>query len=163
MRKVTLLIAVTFYLAACNITPQTPKNTVTEYKQTVIETVGENIGYAESTLSIDGMSCEIMCGNMIKDELKKFDGVELVSIDFNAERNENYCTVKYQQSSQTPEKFVEAVEALNKGAYEVSTVKTSVWVEKTENPTEENKGETASISPSDLIPGIFSVFSYVFK
>jgi copper chaperone CopZ len=163
MKKIAFFISTILLVGACSSNSEEVKTEI-NYSETIIETVGENKGMAESTIEIKGMSCEIMCGTTIKNAVSELSGIAMVDIDFDMERETNFCKVKFDQTI-TPEIIVAKIESLNKGAYQVLGVKTDKWIEKQEveqsEDTEEQK--TAYINLGDLIPSVFQVVTTVLK
>ncbi len=87
---------------------------------TVTEVPAENLQTA--SFSIEGMSCAIGCAKTIEKNLAKLDGVQKASVDFDTKT----ATIEFDSSKQSPEKFVEVVEAAADGkTYKVSDVKSS--------------------------------------
>lgn len=164
MKKIAFFISTILLVSACSSSSEEAK-TEANYSETIIETVGENKGLAESIIEIKGMSCEIMCGTTIKNAVSELSGITMVDIDFDMERETNFCKVKFDQASLTPEAIVAKIESLNKGAYQVLAVKTDKWVEKQEGKQSENSEEqkTAYINLGDLIPSVFHVVTTVLK
>ena len=164
MKKLAFLLSTVLIAGACSNTTEQTKAPV-NYSETVIETVGENKGMAASTIEIKGMSCEIMCGTTIKNGVSELSGIALVDIDFDMERETNFCTVKFEQTALTPKEITAKIESLNKGAYQVLEVKTNKWVEKNTSEQIDNTEEekTAYINLGDLIPSVFHVVTTVLK
>jgi copper chaperone CopZ len=166
MKQVVLILGVVVLMGSCS---STDKNTIQKeivYSETVIETVGENKGFAESTIEIKGMSCEIMCGTAIRKGVSELAGVEIATIDFDVERESNFCTVKFDNSLLTPIEISAKIQSLNKGAYQVLSVETSKWVGKVnseEFSSENDDKKSAYISLGDIIPSIFNVLTRVIK
>jgi len=163
MKKIAFFISTILLVGACSSNGEDAK-TETNYSETIIETVGENKGMAESTIEIKGMSCEIMCGSTIKNAVSELSGIAMVDIDFDMERETNFCKVKFDQTL-TPAVIVAKIESLNKGAYQVLDVKTDKWIEKqeVEQPEDAEKQKTAYINLGDLIPSVFHVVTTVLK
>lgn len=164
MKKLAFLLSTVIIAGACSNSADQAKVPV-NYSETIIETVGDNKGMAESTIEIKGMSCEIMCGTTIKNGVSELSGIALVDIDFDMERETNFCKVKFEQSSLSPNEIVAKIESLNKGAYKVLAVKTNKWIEKDDAEQEVNtdESETAYINLGDLIPSVFHVVTTVLK
>lgn len=75
-----------------------------------------------ASFTIDGMTCEIGCAKTIERKLAGMDGVSNATVDF---KNKT-ATVEFDSAKQTPEKIVEAVEAVADGkTYKVSNLKSS--------------------------------------
>lgn len=75
-----------------------------------------------ASFNIDGMTCEMGCAKTIESKLSGMDGVTNATVDF----GKKTATVEFDSAKQTPEKIVEAVEAVADGkTYKVSNVKSS--------------------------------------
>lgn len=77
---------------------------------------------ASVELSIEGMSCEQMCGGAISKGLEKIDGVASTEVEFNSENPVDKVTVKYDPTKVTAEEMTSKVEGLAGGAYKVKSV-----------------------------------------
>ena len=77
---------------------------------------------ATASFNIEGMSCAVMCASKIEKELAAMDGVQKATVDF----EKKTATIEYDNSKQTPEKFVEKVDGVADGkTYKVANVKSS--------------------------------------
>ncbi|HEX9979979.1 MAG TPA: heavy metal-associated domain-containing protein [Flavobacterium sp.] len=75
-----------------------------------------------ASFNIEGMSCAVGCAKTLEKKLSGMEGVQNASVDF----EKKTATVKYDSAKQSPESFVEAVEAAAGGkTYKVSNVKSS--------------------------------------
>lgn len=81
------------------------------------------VGKVETaSFDIDGMTCAMGCAKTIESKLAGMDGVTSATVDF----EKKTATVEFDSAKQTPEKIVEAVEAVADGkTYKVSNVKSS--------------------------------------
>ena len=91
--------------------------TTTPKKETVAAVKPET-----ATFNIEGMTCAVGCAKTIEEELSGLDGVQKASVDF----DKKTAIVEFDATLQTPEKIVEAVEAVADGkTYKVSNLKSS--------------------------------------
>ena len=77
---------------------------------------------ATADLSISGMTCEMMCGGMIKSALVKVPGVENTEIAFHDGDATGHAKVTYDPAKVDDTKLVEAVQALADGQYKVESI-----------------------------------------
>ncbi len=82
-----------------------------------------NVGLASVELSIEGMSCEQMCGGAICKGLEKIDGVASTDLKFSSDNPVDMVTVKFDPEKVSHEDMTAKVESLAGGAYKVKSVK----------------------------------------
>lgn len=70
-------------------------------------------------LSIEGMSCEMMCGGSIRKALAKLPGVDSTMIVFNEGDELDHAVVTYNEAEVSDAQLVEAIHALYDGQYTV--------------------------------------------
>lgn len=170
MKKTALYLGFALLISACS-SSNTSETTaiVTSYSETAEETTESKAGTTESTVEIKGMSCAIMCGNMIKDNVSGMTGVASVEIDFDQERATNFANVTYNAEQTSPKAIAEKIESLNDGSYKVIAVNTTNWIKAKVEEVEGNEEEveedetTAYININDILPSVFGVFTYVFN
>ena len=114
------------------------------------------------------MSCEKMCGGMIKKCLKGIDGIKNANIDFDPERQADFATVEFEPKKVTEKEMIAAIQKLNNGAYKVQSIEiitSEITYEKLEDgsieKTKKEKGPkvTALHTPSFQVPNIFGVLA----
>ena len=71
------------------------------------------------TFEIQGMSCEMMCGGSIRQELSETNAVEKCEFDFEDERKTNIVTVSYDQKKTTAKELIKIVTKMNEGQFKV--------------------------------------------
>lgn len=94
-----------------------------ENETTVSSQEQEEIVYfanTEADITIEGMSCEINCVSSVKKALRKVDGITSVEIDFDAERNGDYCKVQYDNAALNIQSIQTIIESVNNGEYKVT-------------------------------------------
>ena len=108
-----------FALAFINCKNETP-----EAKEvTPMETSKDTIAVADlktTSLSIEGMSCQVMCANTIETKLSESEGVQEAKVDF----ENKLATISFDATKQSPESLAKIVEAVAGGdTYTVSNIK----------------------------------------
>ncbi|MDQ3099880.1 MAG: hypothetical protein M3R08_00715 [Bacteroidota bacterium] len=83
-------------------------------------TDGTPVTFAD--LSIEGMSCEMMCGGSIKKALAKLPGIEQTEIKFVEGDERDHAIVTYDESKVTDAQMIEAIQGLHDGQYKVLAV-----------------------------------------
>lgn len=108
-----LVFSITLILTSCK----------KEESKAEISQKSEQIAKTEITsFEISGMTCEMGCAKTIENKLANLEGVQNVKVDFKSKT----ATIQYDAAKQTPEKFVETVEAFAGGkTYTVNNVKNS--------------------------------------
>ncbi|MFK7756099.1 MAG: heavy-metal-associated domain-containing protein [Flavobacteriales bacterium] len=109
MRSLAVLIVSVAMLFSCNST--TEKSTSNSSNLASIE------------LSIEGMSCEQMCGSAVCKGLEKIDGVASTDLEFSSDNPIDKVTVQFDPNKVTAEEMTSKVEGLAGGAYKVKSVK----------------------------------------
>ena len=123
VKKISFIALAAVLFVSCKDTSK-DGNIETPADSTATDTtqVKETAANLETTsFKIDGMTCPTGCAATIEQKLAKMDGVESAKVDF----ENKTATISFDASKQTPEKFVEKVEAIADGAYKVSDVKNS--------------------------------------
>ena len=111
-------LLITTLIAACsgNAPVEQAVSSVARTVNEVAITSGEPVTIAD--LSIDGMSCEQMCGGAIKKALAKL-GVQGTEIRMSEDDSPNHAIVTYNGSTLTDAQIIEAIQALHDGQYKV--------------------------------------------
>lgn len=86
----------------------------------VVVSSGEPVTMVD--LSIDGMSCEMMCGGAIKKALAKMPGVAATEIVFNEGDVLDHAVVTYNEAEVSDAELVSAIQALYDGQYKVKEI-----------------------------------------
>ncbi len=106
MKLLFSLLFCTVFLFACNDAPttKTPE------------------GLASVEFSIEGMSCEKMCGGAICKGLEKLEGVATTDLEFSSDNPVDKVTIEYDTDLVSVEDMKKKVEGLAGGAYAVKSV-----------------------------------------
>jgi copper chaperone CopZ len=118
---------------------------------------------ATADLGISGMTCEMMCGGMIKSALVKVPGVEKTEIVFHEGDKVGHAKVTYDPAKVDDTKFVETVQALADGQYKVESIAVVKQV-KSEKQAEckpagdsPGNGTCASLLPEVPMPSLVAM------
>lgn len=150
---------------------QAPAPQVAAGIERVVEEVAISSGspVTMADLSIDGMSCEMMCGGSIKKALALLPGVSGTEIKFIEGEERDHAVVTYDESKVSDAEMVEAIQKLHDGQYKVLAVKITKQVKgatttSTEGaPVEESK-QVSVLSPAAmLLPGILSLLTHLLR
>jgi copper chaperone CopZ len=117
LNKIALFAVFSLAFVSC-------KNEATEVKEaTPIESSKDTIAIADlktTSLSIEGMSCQVMCANAIESKLSGSEGVQEAKVDF----ENKLATISFDATKQSPESLSKIVEAVAGGdTYTVSNIK----------------------------------------
>ncbi len=139
----SFLFAIVLVLVACGqAEPQVAATAVPAVPTTVKESIiseGEPVNTAD--LSIEGMSCAMMCGNSIKKALNAVPGVIGAEIAFEEGTEQaDHAVVTFDPAQVQEEALVKAVEALYDGQYKVTAVDVTKQVRSTATGTSNTKG-----------------------
>ncbi|HMC97999.1 MAG TPA: heavy-metal-associated domain-containing protein, partial [Flavobacteriales bacterium] len=120
-------------------------------------------------LTIEGMSCEMMCGGSIRKALAAL-GVEGTEIKMSEGDAPDHAIVTYNESKVTDAQMVEAIQKLHDGQYTVKAVSITKQVlgsaaTKNEGPkTEEEKGVSAySSRTSTVLTGVLAILTRILR
>jgi copper chaperone CopZ len=137
-----------------------------EVNVTFTETAGDGAERYIATIAIEGMACEMMCGNKIAGTLNGLEGVKSTDIEFKGEGEINSAIVDYDHTLISEQEMIEAVNGLANGAYKVKSVNVThykVAESKLDDAvSEEDKVSSYTPSLNYQLPNIFSVFSRLF-
>ncbi len=86
----------------------------------VVVSSGEPVTKAD--LTIEGMSCEMMCGGSIKKALAKLPGVSGTEIVFVEGEESNHAVVTYNENEVSDAELVAAIQGLYDGQYQVNGI-----------------------------------------
>jgi copper chaperone CopZ len=166
--KKTATLALIIALAACGQAPQQTADTKAAITPTTHEvSISDGTPMTFADLSINGMTCEMMCGGTIKDALAKLPGVSGTEIKFNEGETADHAIVTYDPAQVSDADLVKAVQALHEGQYKVLAVDITKQVRTTATGTEEQpktevEGQVsaAAAEVSDMVlPGILGLLS----
>lgn len=142
--------------------------------RTSIERVVEEVAVAGGVaatfadISIDGMSCEMMCGSSIKKALAKLPGVNSTEIKFIEGDETDHAVVNYDAAKVTDEEMINTIQGLYDGQYKVVAVKITKQVPaagaaSTEAPKTDDKGVSVLDPAAIVVPGILALLSHVLR
>lgn len=127
-------------------------------------TSGDPVTMAD--LSIDGMSCEMMCGGAIKKALAAL-GVTGTEIKMSETEGPDHAIVTYDESKVSDAQMVEAIQQLYDGQYKVLAITITKEVKgsttsNNEAQKEEGDDEVSVVVPKDLVvPSILALLSRI--
>ncbi len=159
--RIFLSLVVAVALAACGSESQQANHeNPVEVKYSYVE--GSEHG-AKAKLGVKGMSCEVMCGGLIKKSLKKLDGVSTAEISFNPDSKEGLAEVNFDDKLITEKELVAAIEKLNEGQYKVNSVEVVVTETSYEEIPEEEEEikateESTGLDKKILVPSLPNIF-----
>lgn len=117
---------------AANVTPTFKEEVIAE---------GTPVTFAD--LSIEGMTCEMMCGGSIKKALAGVPGVVSTEITFAEGVDvDDHAVVTYDPAKVDEATLVKAVQGLHGGQYKVKAVAVTKQVRNTASGTSNTKGNT---------------------
>ena len=111
---------------------------------------------SNSTLEIEGMTCQEGCANYIERKVAKMEGVQSCKVDFEGKM----ATVIYDDNQVNEEKFKELIEGLEDNKYKVSNIETEK-ISKTNSDMDRNSGEddeSVIATPSFEMPNLLDYF-----
>lgn len=163
-----LLLAVPLIALACTQQGATGDADAAGIARTVTEeviTTGDPVTYAD--LKIDGMSCEMMCGNAVRKALAALPGVSGASVEFKEGEEADHAIVTYDGSQVTDQQMIDAVQAIHGGAYRVLAVSITRQVKgdppAAGEPVKKESEEVAASLPELLIPGLIELLSQIVR
>ena len=167
--RFTLPALLVLVLASCNSTEQPAADVaVAGIERSVKEvsiTSGEPVTYAD--LSIDGMSCEMMCGGSIKKALAKLPGVNSTEIKFVEGDDRDHAIVTYDESKVTDAEMIEAIQKLHDGQYKVLAVEITKQVQGTSEHSSVNAKDQKRVNVSTptiaVLPSILALLTQIMR
>jgi copper chaperone CopZ len=159
----SLFVASMVFLGACSSTEQDSDMTSdSEVNVTFTQESGPSEKFL-ANIAIEGMACEMMCGNKIAGELNGLDGVKKTDIEFKGEGEVNYAVVEFDANTVSEQEMIKTVESIANGHYKVNAVEVKHVVAETQ-ALEEDEEKVSSYSPRlrYRLPNIFTVFSRLF-
>lgn len=149
----------------------TNMKTAASFVRTVQEVaISSGIPVATADISIDGMSCEMMCGGSIKKALAKLPGVASTEIEFIEGDERDHAIVSYDDTKVTDAEMIDAIQTLHDGQYKVMEVKVIKEVisatssnKEAAKPKESGAVAAASCAPTSsvIIPSLFAILSRI--
>ena len=121
MTKLPLFLATMALATACS-GPATSDAGSTASRTENIVAITEGQPMATADLGISGMSCEMMCGGMIKSALVKVPGVEKTDVVFHDGDSLGYAKVTYDPVKVDDAQLVKTVQSLADGQYQVRSI-----------------------------------------
>jgi len=172
MKRILLPTLAAILIMGCSQQPAATADAVaTGVERTVKEitiTDGTPVTYAD--LSIDGMSCEMMCGGSIKKALAKLPGIAQTEIKFVEGDERDHAIVTYDESKVTDAQMIEAIHGLYDGQYKVLAVDITKQVkgEAVQGSIEKNAGNNKQVSvraPSavQILPSVLALLTQIMR
>ncbi len=160
-QKSIAMLTIVLFIGACAETTD-QQATVEDVNVTYTNVAAEGNEKHTATLAIEGMACEMMCGNKIASALNGLDGVRNTEINFEGEGEINSAVVEYDAAVLSEKEMIAAVNALANGHYKVKSVQVTHH-KLADTPAEKNdKTSQYDTSLEYKLPNIFSVFSQLF-
>ena len=131
--------------------------------------INEGAPVTMADISIDGMSCEMMCGGSIKKALAKLPGVSGTEIKFVEGDERDHAIVTYDPAQVTDAQMIEAIQALHDGQYKVLAVNITKQVLATGgasgdvNGTKEEKTVRVYAPTSTVLPSILALLTQILR
>lgn len=169
-RHLLPLFAATLF-ACSGQTPEPATHAVASAIERVVEEVPVAGGVVATfaDLSIDGMSCEMMCGGSIKKALAKLPGVNSTEIKFVEGDERDHAVVNYDATKVSDSEMIEAIQGLYDGQYKVVAVKITKQVpaaggaEAGGGKVEEGRSVSVLNPAAVVVPGILGLLSHVLR
>ncbi|MEN8929524.1 MAG: heavy metal-associated domain-containing protein [Flavobacteriales bacterium] len=116
---------------------------------TEVETINAT---ANTTFSLEGMTCETGCAKRIEQKISRMEGVKSCEVNF----KNKLATVVYDDKKVEANRFVELVEDMNDGQYKAENINTEKLSSSDSDNSSSNENETGSIlsAPSFELPNI---------
>lgn len=116
-------VAALLFTGCSNQEVPTAEATAADIQRTVTEiAIADGTPVTFADISIEGMSCEMMCGGSIKKALAKLPGIEQTEIKFVEGDERDHAIVTYDESKVTDAQMIEAIQGLHDGQYKVLAV-----------------------------------------
>jgi periplasmic mercuric ion binding protein len=132
----------------------------------VVKTVEIADGKNETVanIEIEGMTCEMGCGNSIKSAIGKLEGVYTTEIKFTEEQNKDFAVVKFNPSVLNEKNIADAITSLFNGQYKIHEITLEKHVaeklsDKKSNQPVPNIFSIPEVSSYHL-PNIFNIFFF---
>jgi copper chaperone CopZ len=172
MKKTLLPLIAAAVLSACGSAPQAPVAAdvpgVARTEREVVVT-GEPVTLAD--MSVEGMTCEMMCGGAIKKALAKLPGVASTEIRFTEDESADHAIVTFDPAQVSDAELVKAVQAIHDGQYKVSSVVVTRQV-KGDAPADggdagdgaaKEDAEVSAALPELVMPSLFALLARLLR
>jgi copper chaperone CopZ len=132
-------------------------------------TINSGVPKVIADLTIEGMSCEMMCGNSIRKALAALPGVEVAEIRFNEGEASDHAVVTYNEDQVDDARMIAAIHALHQGQYKVSAVSITRQVRSQGGSVEEGGGQGAGgdvssrVPGSSILPGVLALLTRILR
>ncbi len=120
-------------------------------------------------LSIEGMSCAMMCGGSIKKALAGLPGVNTTEIVFNEEEVRDHAIVTYDDALISDQQMIDAVHKLHNGQYKVMAITITKEVKSNgasmDNapPGKEQAGVSVYSPGAVVLPSVLALLSIILR
>ncbi|MBP8823480.1 MAG: heavy-metal-associated domain-containing protein [Flavobacteriales bacterium] len=151
MKKLPLFALLLF--VACSQGPSADDSTAVADRTVVEVVIDQGEPMATADLTIGGMSCSMMCGNMIKGALAKVPGVTQAEVEYTDGSETGHAKVTYDPAQVDDGQLVSAVQALADGQYKVSAVAVKKQV-KHASARKDGNERSASLIPEVPMPNL---------
>lgn len=165
VRRILPLLAASLLLACSRNAPSTNDSVLQGVDRTVEEVAVAGPSLTKADLSIEGMSCAMMCGGSIKKALAGLPGVLSTEIEFIEGDERDHAVVTYDPAQVNDAQMVEAIQKLHDGQYKVLAVKITRQVQ-VDNGGDHGPGrgdEARAVSVIDpaalVVPGLLALLS----
>ena len=159
----------TTLLLSCSTNSPAPQ-VASNIERTVVETaISSGTPVTMADISIDGMTCEMMCGGSIKKALGALPGIASTEIEFFEGDERDHAIVTFDESKVKDAQMIEAIQGLYDGQYKVLAVKITKQVKagssaSSEAATTKEEHPVSVLAPAAVIlPGILSLLSHVLR
>ncbi len=135
-------------------------------KVTTVEVESADFDKYVANISIEGMSCEMMCGSKISSTLAALDGVKNTEIDFQAAGEANFAIVEYDAKTISEQEMIAAVQGIAGGIYKVNAVKVTHHKMAAAEIKKSDRSKMLSYKQADAqyrLPNIFSALAFVLR
>jgi copper chaperone CopZ len=172
MKKTLLPLIAAAVLSACGGSPQAP---VAAEVQGVARTEREVVVAGEpvtlADMSVEGMTCEMMCGGAIKKALAKIPGVASTEIRFTEDESPDHAIVTFDPAQVSDAELVKAVQAIHEGQYKVSSVVVTHQVKgdapedggEPEDAAAKEGSEVSAALPELVMPSLFGLLARLLR
>ncbi|MBZ0206533.1 MAG: cation transporter [Flavobacteriales bacterium] len=156
--KNQLFILSVLLLVACGQGSSADQAAVVADRTVKEVTITEGEPMATADMSIGGMTCQMMCANMIKSTLAKVPGVTSAEVVYADGDEIGHAKVTYDPAKVDDAQLVSAVQALADGQYTVSSIAIVKEVKQAPSASrrvvKENDEVSASIIPEVPMPNL---------
>ncbi|MCC6839949.1 MAG: heavy-metal-associated domain-containing protein [Flavobacteriales bacterium] len=153
MNKLPLLSVLLLF--ACSHGPSSDNGGAVADRTEVEVVISTGEPMATADLTIGGMSCSMMCGNMIKGALAKVPGVTQAEVEYTDGSETGHAKVTYDPAKVDDGQLVRAVQALADGQYTVSSIAVKKQVKHaSRNTAKEQDERSACLLPEVPMPNL---------